>query len=191
MSFWFTWIPLVLWYWGCLWNTLRWWMHLGSLPKIWNPYHHIKFGEIDREEKKRRWVKALTAAEFIFFFYFPSLLLKRSVLHQLTSVSAGILRQEFTDLMVQINATLPDEYKWVTLLEPFAPCAMSKVDDLWSKRLLFRIMYIPWDFHKSAKSKVEDVISIMNEIAYQSIRLTGFFHSGPQLPANKELRGKV
>ncbi|KAJ3865788.1 polyphosphoinositide phosphatase [Lentinula novae-zelandiae] len=40
--------------------------------------------------------------------------------------------------------------------------------------------YVPWDMSKAYKSKNQDVISILEDLAETSIQQTGFFHSGPE-----------
>ncbi|KAJ7491226.1 SacI homology domain-containing protein [Mycena latifolia] len=43
-----------------------------------------------------------------------------------------------------------------------------------------RMEYRPWDMSRAYKEKTQDVISILEDIAEESIQMTGFFHSGPE-----------
>ncbi|KAJ7349074.1 polyphosphoinositide phosphatase [Mycena albidolilacea] len=43
-----------------------------------------------------------------------------------------------------------------------------------------RMDYRPWDMSRAYKEKTQDVISILEDIAEQSLQMTSFFHSGPE-----------
>ncbi|KAF8191450.1 polyphosphoinositide phosphatase [Mycena galopus ATCC 62051] len=43
-----------------------------------------------------------------------------------------------------------------------------------------RMEYRPWDMSRAYKEKTQDVISILEDIAEESLQMTGFFHSGPE-----------
>ncbi|KAF7323248.1 Polyphosphoinositide phosphatase [Mycena chlorophos] len=43
-----------------------------------------------------------------------------------------------------------------------------------------RMQYRAWDMSRAYKEKTQDVISILEDMAEESIQLTGFFHSGPE-----------
>ncbi|KAJ7722285.1 SacI homology domain-containing protein [Mycena maculata] len=43
-----------------------------------------------------------------------------------------------------------------------------------------RMEYRPWDMSRAYKEKTQDVISILEDIAEESIQMTSFFHSGPE-----------
>ncbi|TFK20447.1 polyphosphoinositide phosphatase [Coprinopsis marcescibilis] len=43
-----------------------------------------------------------------------------------------------------------------------------------------RMVYRAWDMSRAYKEKTQDVISYLEDIAEESIQLTGFFHSGPE-----------
>ncbi|KAJ7043084.1 polyphosphoinositide phosphatase [Mycena alexandri] len=43
-----------------------------------------------------------------------------------------------------------------------------------------RMEYRPWDMSRAYKEKTQDVISILEDHAEESIQMTGFFHSGPE-----------
>ncbi|RDB21467.1 Polyphosphoinositide phosphatase [Hypsizygus marmoreus] len=43
-----------------------------------------------------------------------------------------------------------------------------------------RMVYRAWDMSRAYKEKTQDVISYLEDIAEESIQMTGFFHSGPE-----------
>ncbi|KAJ7632128.1 SacI homology domain-containing protein [Roridomyces roridus] len=43
-----------------------------------------------------------------------------------------------------------------------------------------RMKYRPWDMSRAYKEKTQDVISILEDMAEESIQMTSFFHSGPE-----------
>ncbi|KAF8628570.1 hypothetical protein AX17_005966 [Amanita inopinata Kibby_2008] len=43
-----------------------------------------------------------------------------------------------------------------------------------------RMIYRAWDMSRAYKEKTQDVISYLEDIAEESIQMTGFFHSGPE-----------
>lgn len=43
-----------------------------------------------------------------------------------------------------------------------------------------KMEYRAWDMSKAYKEKTQDVISILEDYAEESIQKTGFFHSGPE-----------
>ncbi|KAJ6546966.1 SacI homology domain-containing protein [Mycena capillaripes] len=51
-----------------------------------------------------------------------------------------------------------------------------------------RMEYRPWDMSRAYKEKTQDVISILEDIAEESIQMTSFFHSGPE-PYSHYLQG--
>ncbi|CAL1708203.1 unnamed protein product [Somion occarium] len=53
-----------------------------------------------------------------------------------------------------------------------------------------KIVYRAWDMSRAYKEKTQDVISYLEDIAEESIQLTGFFHSGPE-PYAHHLRSEV
>ncbi|KIK53298.1 hypothetical protein GYMLUDRAFT_49476 [Collybiopsis luxurians FD-317 M1] len=63
------------------------------------------------------------------------------------------LRDEYTQCVRYLNQFLPEDKK---------------------------MEYVAWDMSKAYKSKNQDVISILEDLAEQSIQKTGFFHSGPE-----------
>ncbi|KAH7907384.1 SacI homology domain-containing protein [Hygrophoropsis aurantiaca] len=63
------------------------------------------------------------------------------------------LLDEYTQCVEYLNQFLPDQKKMV---------------------------YRPWDMSHAYKEKTQDVISYLEDIAEESIQMTGFFHSGPE-----------
>ncbi|KAI0071223.1 hypothetical protein K474DRAFT_1712651 [Panus rudis PR-1116 ss-1] len=53
-----------------------------------------------------------------------------------------------------------------------------------------RIIYRAWDMSRAYKEKTQDVISYLEDLAEESIQLTGFFHSGPE-PYSHYLRSET
>ncbi|KAI0785573.1 polyphosphoinositide phosphatase [Abortiporus biennis] len=53
-----------------------------------------------------------------------------------------------------------------------------------------QMVYRAWDMSRAYKEKTQDVISYLEDIAEESIQLTGFFHSGPE-PYSHYLRNEV
>ncbi|KAH8107843.1 polyphosphoinositide phosphatase [Cristinia sonorae] len=53
-----------------------------------------------------------------------------------------------------------------------------------------KMVYRPWDMSRAYKEKTQDVISYLEDLAEESIQLTGFFHSGPE-PYARFLRSEV
>ncbi|KAI0030726.1 SacI homology domain-containing protein [Vararia minispora EC-137] len=51
-----------------------------------------------------------------------------------------------------------------------------------------KMVYIAWDMSRAYKEKTQDVISYLEDLAEESISMTGFFHSGPE-PFSHCLRG--
>ncbi|KAJ8502831.1 hypothetical protein ONZ45_g11400 [Pleurotus djamor] len=55
-----------------------------------------------------------------------------------------------------------------------------------------KMVYRAWDMSRAYKEKTQDVISYLEDLAEESIQMTGFFHSGPEPYAhflqNRELR---
>ncbi|KAH8980934.1 polyphosphoinositide phosphatase [Lactarius hatsudake] len=43
-----------------------------------------------------------------------------------------------------------------------------------------KMVYHPWDMSRAYKEKTQDVISYLEDLAEESIQITGFFHSGPE-----------
>ena len=43
-----------------------------------------------------------------------------------------------------------------------------------------RMIYRAWDMARAYKEKTQDVISYLEDIAEESIQMTGFFHTGPE-----------
>ncbi|PVV02294.1 hypothetical protein BB560_003256 [Smittium megazygosporum] len=69
----------------------------------------------------------------------------------------GILGDEFSECISYLNQFLPDEKK---------------------------ILYIKWDMSRAKKNREDDVLQILEEIAEESLAVTGFFHNGPELYGN-------
>ncbi|KAH7927230.1 hypothetical protein BV22DRAFT_1193824 [Leucogyrophana mollusca] len=63
------------------------------------------------------------------------------------------LLDEYTQCVEYLNQFLPDEKKMV---------------------------YWPWDMSRAYKEKTQDVISYLEDVAEESIQMTGFFHSGSE-----------
>ncbi|KAF6750868.1 polyphosphoinositide phosphatase [Ephemerocybe angulata] len=53
-----------------------------------------------------------------------------------------------------------------------------------------KMVYRAWDMSRAYKEKTQDVISYLEDIAEESIQLTGFFHSGPE-PYSHYLQSKA
>ncbi|THH30440.1 hypothetical protein EUX98_g3744 [Antrodiella citrinella] len=53
-----------------------------------------------------------------------------------------------------------------------------------------KMVYRAWDMSRAYKEKTQDVISYLEDLAEESIQLTGFFHSGPE-PYSHFLRNEV
>ncbi|KAJ3543835.1 hypothetical protein NMY22_g2991 [Coprinellus aureogranulatus] len=53
-----------------------------------------------------------------------------------------------------------------------------------------KMVYRAWDMSRAYKEKTQDVISYLEDIAEESIQLTGFFHSGPE-PYSHYIRAKA
>ena len=43
-----------------------------------------------------------------------------------------------------------------------------------------KLVYRAWDMSRAYKEKTHDVISYLEDIAEESIQMTGFFHTGPE-----------
>jgi hypothetical protein len=65
----------------------------------------------------------------------------------------SILLEQFTDLVSYLNQFPPAEKK---------------------------LRYIAWDMARASKSNDQDVITVLESIAEEVIKTTGFFHSGPE-----------
>ncbi|OMJ20778.1 Polyphosphoinositide phosphatase [Smittium culicis] len=65
--------------------------------------------------------------------------------------------------------------------EEFTECInyLNKVIDERKK-----LLYIRWDMSRAKNNREDDVLEILEEIAEESLSLTGFFHNGPELYTN-------
>ncbi|OMJ17462.1 Polyphosphoinositide phosphatase [Smittium culicis] len=65
--------------------------------------------------------------------------------------------------------------------EEFTECInyLNKVIDERNK-----LLYIRWDMSRAKNNREDDVLEILEEIAEESLSLTGFFHNGPELYTN-------
>ncbi|KIJ30197.1 hypothetical protein M422DRAFT_784087 [Sphaerobolus stellatus SS14] len=53
-----------------------------------------------------------------------------------------------------------------------------------------KLVYRAWDMSRAYKEKTQDVISYLEDIAEESIQMTGFFHTGPE-PESHRMRNEI
>ncbi|KAM5532686.1 hypothetical protein V8D89_013655 [Ganoderma adspersum] len=63
------------------------------------------------------------------------------------------------------------------LLEEYTQCVLYLNQFLAPEK---RMVHRPWDMARAYKEKKQDVISYLEDIAEESIQMTGFFHTGPE-----------
>ncbi|KAG6812682.1 hypothetical protein H0H92_001311 [Tricholoma furcatifolium] len=76
--------------------------------------------------------------------------------------------------LIKRREPVPRESK---LLEEYTQCVRYLNQFLPADR---KMEYRPWDMSRAYKEKTHDVISYLEDIAEESIQMTGFFHSGPE-----------
>lgn len=80
--------------------------------------------------------------------------------------------------LIKSKESLPRESK---LLDPYSECISYLNQFLPADEPNKRIKYIAWDMAQATKSKTQDVIGIIEDIAEEAIQLTGFFHGGHEI----------
>ncbi|KAI0314858.1 SacI homology domain-containing protein [Amylostereum chailletii] len=85
--------------------------------------------------------------------------------------------------LIKKREPVPRESK---LLDEYTHCVSYLNQFLPPER---KMVYVAWDMSRAYKEKTQDVISYLEDLAEESIQMTGFFHSGPE-PYAHHLHGR-
>lgn len=134
----------------------------GSVPCFWSQ-DHLGFKakppiRIDRPDPYAS--QAAIHFDQLFSKYGTPVVINNLVKRKEKKPRESILNQALTDAVLYLNAQLPEDKT---------------------------IRYFAWDMARCAHSKDGNVLATLNEIAERTMRLTGFFHAGPQ-PYGRILR---
>ncbi|KAJ3758562.1 polyphosphoinositide phosphatase [Lentinula raphanica] len=125
----------------------------GSIPTYWTQESNVMKPPIEISVADPFYTAAALHFDDLFKRYGAPITVLNLIKEQEPVPRESKLRDEYTQCVTYLNQFLPKD---------------KKMD------------YVPWDMSKAYKSKEQDVISILEDLAETSIQQTGFFHSGSE-----------
>ncbi|OLY78139.1 Polyphosphoinositide phosphatase [Smittium mucronatum] len=133
--------------------------HRGSIPLFWSQYTSAIKPKPPIELNIQDPYFTVSGIHFqqLFIRYGTPIIVLSLIKTKESTRRESLLGEEFSECISYLNKILPKDKK---------------------------LLYIRWDMSRAKNNREDDVLEILEEIAEESLTLTGFFHNGPELYTN-------